>query len=85
MNLRARVAYQSQGRCAVSDAVGGKLTVVSSGVADLQSRQVVKEALEIKGGQRRSEPRLSLVKPVKRKRPKSASSCSHRRTSIPNK
>lgn len=70
MNLRARAAYRSHGRCAVSDAVGGKLTVVSSGVADLQRRQVVKEALEIKGGQRRSEPRLSLVKPVKRKKTK---------------
>lgn len=49
----------------VSDAVGGKLTVVSSSVADLQSCQVVKEVLEIKGGQCRSEPWLSLVKPVK--------------------
>lgn len=58
---------------------------MSSGVADLQSCQVVKEVLEIKGGQRRSEPRLSLVKPVKPEKSKKASSSrSHRRMSILN-
>lgn len=73
---------------AVGDAVGGELTVVSSGVADLQSCQVVKEALEIKGRQRRSEPRLSLVQPVKqkkKKRPKSSSLYTHPHDLIPNK
>lgn len=41
------------------------LTVVSSGVADSERRQVVKELLERRGKQRRLESHLVFMKPAR--------------------
>lgn len=58
-------AYIKPQTSRISRAARHKLTVVSSSVADLQTCQVVKEALEIKGRQRRLKSWLSFVKPAK--------------------
>lgn len=58
-------AYIKPQTSRISHAARHKLTVVSSSVADLQTCQVVKEALEIKGRQRRLKSWLSFVKPAK--------------------
>lgn len=58
-------AYIKPQTLRISRAARHKLTVVSSSVADLQTCQVVKETLEIKGRQRRLKSWLSFVKPAK--------------------
>lgn len=46
------------------------LTVVSPSIADLESRQVVKEELEVKGRKSRFKSLLVFIKPVKKEKSK---------------